>query len=111
VPNPKPTKQKLYRQGWQIALDASRNHIIQVNMWLSLVSISVMAATLVPAALGMNLSSGLDGDSPATFAAVCGASLAVAALSFPLGRGLYLRHWRKVAHQELFEQKMLRCVV
>jgi len=69
-----------------------------------------MAATLVPAALGMNLASGLDSESPAAFAAACGASLAVAALSFPLGRALYLRHWRKVAHQELFEQKMLRCV-
>jgi hypothetical protein len=79
-------------------------------MWMSLVSISVMAATLVPAALGMNLDSGLPADSPAAFAGVCAASLGVAVLSFPLGRALYLRHWRKVAQQELFEQKMLRWV-
>jgi hypothetical protein len=96
------------RQGWQIALDASRNHIIQANLTLSFISISVMAATLLPAAMGMNLDSGLSPNDPAAFWGVCGLSAAVALLSFPLGRALYLRHWRKVAQQELFEQKMLR---
>jgi hypothetical protein len=99
------------RQGWQIALDASRNHIIQANLTLSFISISVMAATLLPAALGMNLDSGLPTGDPVAFWGVCGASAAVAVLSFPLGRALYLRHWRKVAQQELFEQKMLRVLL
>jgi VIT1/CCC1 family predicted Fe2+/Mn2+ transporter len=33
-------------------LDSSRNHIILVNLWLSMISISVMAATILPAFFG-----------------------------------------------------------
>jgi hypothetical protein len=40
-------------------LDSSRNHIILVNLWLSMINISVMATTILPAFFGMNLSSGL----------------------------------------------------
>jgi hypothetical protein len=33
-------------------LDSSRNHIIMVNLWLSMLNISVMAATIFPAYFG-----------------------------------------------------------
>lgn len=36
-------------------LDSSRNHIILVNLWLSMISISVMAATILPAFFGAQL--------------------------------------------------------
>ena len=36
-------------------LDSSRNHIIMVNLWLSMINISVMATTILPAFFGMNL--------------------------------------------------------
>lgn len=36
-------------------LDSSRNHIIMVNLWLSMLNISVMASTILPAFFGMNL--------------------------------------------------------
>ena len=33
-------------------LDSSRNHIMHYNLWLSMVSVSVMAATLLPCFFG-----------------------------------------------------------
>lgn len=96
------------REVWHMQLDSSRNHIIMVNLWLSMISISVMATTILPAFFGMNLDSGLPGESSAHFYGVVAFSVGAAALSFPLARGLYLRHWRQTAQQELFEQRMLR---
>jgi hypothetical protein len=51
-------------------LDSSRNHIIMVNLWLSIVNISVMGTTILPAFFGMNLSSGLSDQDPYFFYAV-----------------------------------------
>jgi hypothetical protein len=48
-------------------LDSSRNHIIMVNLWLSMLNISVMAATIVPAFFGMNLHSGMSENDPLYF--------------------------------------------
>ena len=53
-------------------LDSSRNHIIMVNLWLSIVNISVMATTILPAFFGMNLSSGLSDAEPVWFYMVGG---------------------------------------
>jgi hypothetical protein len=53
-------------------LDSSRNHIIMVNLWLSIVNISVMGTTILPAFFGMNLSSGLSDQDPYFFYAVRG---------------------------------------
>lgn len=92
-------------------LDSSRNHIIMVNLWLSMINISVMATTILPAFFGMNLHSGLPDESTQHFYAVVALSVGVAALSFPVARWLYFRHWRKMTQQELFEQKMLRWAV
>jgi hypothetical protein len=39
---------------------------------------------------------------------VCGVSLVLAGLSYPLSRFWYTRNWRKISENELFEQKMLR---
>lgn len=43
-------------------MDSRRNHIIMVNLWLSMLNISVMATTVLPAMFGMNLDSGLAPD-------------------------------------------------
>lgn len=48
-------------------MDSRRNHIIMVNLWLSMLNISVMATTVLPAFFGMNLDSGLAGDDPRYF--------------------------------------------
>jgi hypothetical protein len=34
----------------------------------------------------------------------------LAGLSYPLSRFWYTRNWRRLSENELFEQKMLRCV-
>lgn len=51
-------------------MDSRRNHIIMVNLWLSMLNISVMATTVLPAFFGMNLDSGLAGDDPRYFVLV-----------------------------------------
>jgi hypothetical protein len=51
-------------------MDSRRNHIIMVNLWLSMLNISVMATTVLPAFFGMNLDSGLAGDDPRFFGLV-----------------------------------------
>lgn len=43
-------------------LDSSRNHIMLVNLWISILSISVMATTILPAFFGMNLDNGMAQD-------------------------------------------------
>lgn len=47
---------------------------------------------------------------PACACQVCGASLLLSALSYPASRFWYTHNWRKINQNELFEQKMLRCV-
>jgi hypothetical protein len=39
---------------------------------------------------------------------VCGVSVVLAGLSYPLSRFWYTRNWRRLSENELFEQKMLR---
>ena len=39
---------------------------------------------------------------------VVGASVALAVLSFPFARWMYIKHWQRMTQRELFEQKMLR---
>ena len=89
-------------------LDSSRNHIILVNLWISMINISVMATTILPCFFGMNLGSNLPENEPFYFYSVCAASLLVAVSSFPVARSIYFRHWRKIMHREHYEEKMLR---
>eukprot|EP00775_Hariotina_reticulata_P005093 gene5093-5334_t len=99
------------RSLWHMQLDSSRNHIIMVNLWLSMLNISVMATTIVPAFFGMNLASGLSDTEPALFYLVCGCSVLLAALSYPASRYWYNRNWRKVNNNEVFERRMLRMLL
>jgi Mg2+ and Co2+ transporter CorA len=93
---------------WHMQLDSSRNHIILINLWLSMISISVMAATIVPAFFGMNLGSGLPDNQPGVFYSVCATSLVLAGVSFPLARRLFIRHWQRLVSQDQHEQRMLK---
>ena len=60
------------REVWHMQLDSSRNHIIMVNLWLSMISISVMATTILPAFFGMNLRAPLTEESTTHFYGVRG---------------------------------------
>lgn len=41
---------------------------------------------------------------------VCTGSLCLSALAYPASRSWYNRNWRRINQNELFEQKLLRCV-
>ncbi|KAF8068278.1 SULP1 [Scenedesmus sp. PABB004] len=99
------------RSLWHMQLDSSRNHIIMVNLWLSMLNISVMASTILPAFFGMNLETPLPADESTYFFLVCGGSLLLSALSYPASRFWYTRNWRKVNQNKSFEQKMLRVLL
>lgn len=62
-PTHPPTHPHIHSEVWHMQLDSSRNHIILVNLWLSMINISVMATTILPAFFGMNLHSGLPEES------------------------------------------------
>jgi hypothetical protein len=67
VPPPPPLSLHTHSSQYHMQLDSSRNHIIMVNLWLSMLNISVMATTILPAFFGMNLGSGLSEGSPEHF--------------------------------------------
>ncbi|EFJ44559.1 hypothetical protein VOLCADRAFT_95162 [Volvox carteri f. nagariensis] len=48
------------RETYRMQLDSARNHIILVNLWISVASISLMVATLPSAFFGMNVEHGLE---------------------------------------------------
>ncbi|WIA29778.1 hypothetical protein OEZ86_012252 [Tetradesmus obliquus] len=99
------------RSLWHMQLDSSRNHIIMVNLWLSMLNISVMASTIFPAYFGMNLESPLPAEDSFYFFTVVGASLALAGLSYPASRFWYTHNWRKINQNKMFEHKMLRVLL
>lgn len=49
-----------YRETYRMQLDSARNHIILVNLWISVASISLMVAALPSAFFGMNVHHGLE---------------------------------------------------
>ena len=57
-------------------LDCVRNHMMLVNLWLSMGSVSLMLCTVVPALYGMNLRHGLEEAEPGPFYIAIGLSLA-----------------------------------
>lgn len=42
-------------------LDSARNHLMLLNLWLSMVSISLTVTTILPSAYGMNIEHGMEG--------------------------------------------------
>ena len=65
----------LFRESWRMKLDSARNQMMLTNLYLSMLSISVMLATVTPAYLGMNMRHGWE-DSLGPFYAVSAFSLA-----------------------------------
>lgn len=76
----------------QIRLDAMRNRILRLEVFLNLGAVSVATGGLVAGAFGMNLHSGLE-ETRGLFFIVSGAMVAVSVLSFRLSLA-YLRYKR-----------------
>jgi Mg2+ and Co2+ transporter CorA len=55
-------------------LDSARNHMMLLNLWLSMIGISLMLTTVLPSAFGMNIVHGME-EARWYFYAVLGASL------------------------------------
>lgn len=76
----------------QIRLDAMRNRILRLEVFLNLGAVSVATGGLVAGAFGMNLHTGLE-ETPGLFLYVSGAMVGVSYLAFRLSLA-YLRFKR-----------------
>ena len=92
-------------------LDSVRNHIMLVNLWLSMMSISLMLVTVPPAIMGMNMRHGLEDIEPGPFYWVTGLSLAMGVLSLPWMFISYKRGWRLQSERDLGEVNRLRVML
>ena len=63
-------------------LDSARNHMMLVNLWLSMLAVSLMLAALLPTAFGMNIKHGLE-DTVVAFYLITLGSIIAGGLSFP----------------------------
>lgn len=77
----------------QIRLDAMRNRVLRLDIYLNLGAVSVASGGLIAGAFGMNLLSGME-ESPIAFWAVS-ASAVVTSVIFFRGALMYLR-WRRI---------------
>jgi hypothetical protein len=75
-----------------IRLDAMRNRILRLEVFLNLGAVSVATGGLVAGAFGMNLQSGLE-ETNGAFVFVCGTLVAVSTLMFRASLA-YLRYKR-----------------
>lgn len=76
----------------QIRLDAMRNRILRLEVFLNLGAVSVATGGLVAGAFGMNLKTGIE-ETPGMFMIVSGSMVAVSVLAFRLSLA-YLRYKR-----------------
>ena len=81
-------------------LDSARNHMMLVNLWLSMLSISLMLAALLPSCFGMNIRHGME-DTQWAFYAVTLGSILMGGASFPYMFAYYKRAWRQQSEHEL----------
>jgi Mg2+ and Co2+ transporter CorA len=51
-----------HRESWRMKLDSARNHMMLVNLWLSMLAISLMLTTAMPSFFGMNVKHGFEED-------------------------------------------------
>ncbi|MEW5313205.1 MAG: hypothetical protein WDW38_004791 [Sanguina aurantia] len=95
------------RETWRMQLDSSRNHFILTNLWISMISISLMLATIVPTFFGMNIEHGLE-NTPFVFWGTVAASAAIGVASYPLLSVAFRRNWKTKSRGEVHKVKMLR---
>lgn len=88
-------------------LDSNRNYIMMVNLYLAMLNVSVMVATIIPCFWGMNVEHGLP-DEPYVFYGLSGVSLVIAYITFPLAKDWYVRHWQRQARSQVLEPNTLR---
>jgi len=95
------------REACGMRMDAARNEIILLNLKMTLASLCLMICVVMPTMLGMNVSHGMP-DQPWVFYSVCGASVMIAALCYPLASYMFRRSWRAKSASEVARFTSLR---
>ncbi|KAG1669975.1 hypothetical protein FOA52_016236 [Chlamydomonas sp. UWO 241] len=98
------------RQLWSMKLDSARNHMMLLNLWLSMVSISLMVSALPAAVYGMNVEHGMEG-ARWYFYVIAGVSVGAGLVSFPAMNTFYRRFWQRRSEDELSKVNRLRIVL
>ena len=98
------------RESWRMKLDSARNHMMLVNLWLSMLSISMMLAALLPSCFGMNIKHGFEDTIPFFYIVTVG-SIVMGALSFPFMFQHYKRAWKMQSEHELTKINRFRIVL
>ncbi|GAX78244.1 hypothetical protein CEUSTIGMA_g5686.t1 [Chlamydomonas eustigma] len=98
------------RDSWRMKLDSARNQMMLINIWLSMLSISLMLTTILPAYLGMNLKHGYE-DVDGTFYLISALSAAGGVLSLPSLISFYKRGWKRHSDNELSKVNRMRIVL
>ncbi|KXZ50314.1 hypothetical protein GPECTOR_17g953 [Gonium pectorale] len=95
------------RETYRMQLDSARNHIILVNLWISVVSISLMVATIPAALFGMNVRHGFE-ESAAAFAVITLVSGVLAVLSYPAFMSHFTARFLRASREGAWNLRMLR---
>ncbi|KAG2495912.1 hypothetical protein HYH03_006149 [Edaphochlamys debaryana] len=95
------------RDTYRMQLDSSRNHIILVNLWISVASISLMVATLPSALFGMNVQNGLE-EAHGAFLGMIMLSAALAFGSYPAFMSHFTNRFMRASRQDMHNMRMLR---
>ena len=95
----------IFRFGRKLPLSLS-----QVNLWLSMLSVSLMLAALLPSCFGMNIKHGFE-DTLWFFYTVTLGSIVMGALSFPAMFNHYKRAWKMQSEHELGKINQFRIVL
>ncbi|GIL58421.1 hypothetical protein Vafri_13535 [Volvox africanus] len=95
------------RETYRMQLDSARNHIILVNLWISVASISLMVATLPSAFFGMNVQHGLE-EAWIAFPIIVAISLGLAVGSYPALLRMFTERFLRQTRHDTRNLMMLR---
>ncbi|GLI61123.1 hypothetical protein VaNZ11_003397 [Volvox africanus] len=95
------------RETYRMQLDSARNHIILVNLWISVASISLMVATLPSAFFGMNVQHGLE-EVWIAFPVIVAMSLGLAVGSYPTLLRMFTERFLRQTRHDTRNLMMLR---
>jgi len=98
------------REEWHMQLDSVRNRFMQINLIISISSLSILLCTIPPAFFGMNLVSGLESEA-GVFASVVWYCSVVSLSAFSAFYGYY-RYWPTRRYQQkLTDMKALKNIL
>ena len=98
------------RDSWRMKMDSARNSMMLINISLSMLSISMMAAAFLPTCFGMNIQHGME-EVRVAFYGVTMLSVVLGLFSFPFMLLGYRRYWAKQNARDANKVNRLRVVI